>query len=181
MPKLLLQTTIEAAPEDWSIQRFSRLQALLSGLPGDNGQPAFSVLARDRAPRGRPDPLLAGLAASDIDQLWLFAVDAGGGLTPEDCAGIDAFRRRGGTLLLTRDHMDLGACVRALGGVGAAHHFHSHNREPDPARHCVDNTDTRGPSWPNYHSGANGDYQRVSAVGSIHPVLRDRHSPTGVI
>lgn len=181
MPKLLLQTTIETEPDDWSIQRFSVLQAFLAGLQQGEGQPAFEVVARDRAPRGRPDPVLANLAESDIDQLWLFAVDVGDGLTPEDCAGIDAFRRRGGALMITRDHMDLGSSICSLGGVGAAHHFHTRNREPDPARHCVDNPDSPGILWPNYHSGANGDYQRVSAVGSIHPVMLDRHSPTGVI
>lgn len=181
MPKLLLQTTIEAEPDDWNIQRFSQLQALLRGLRHDDGRPAFDIVARDRAPRGRPDPVLAHLATSDFDQLWLFAVDVGDALTPEDCAGISAFRRRGGALMLTRDHMDLGSSLCTLGGVGAAHHFHSRNCEPDTTRHCVDDPHNPGILWPNYHSGANGDWQRVRAVGSIHPVMRDRHSPTGVV
>lgn len=33
-------------------------------------------------------------------------------------------------------------------------------------------------SWPNYHSGANGDYQRVKAVEPIHELLR---TPSGSI
>lgn len=181
MPKLLLQTTIEAEPDDWSIRRFSRLRALLCGLRQGDGRPAFDVVARDRTPRGRPDPVLSHLDESDVDQLWLFAADTGDGLTPEDCAGIEAFRRRGGALMLTRDHMDLGFSPCAMGGVGAAHQVHADLYELKPAHHCVGYAGDPGVLWPNYHSGANGDYQRVSAVGSIHPVMLDRHSPTGVI
>jgi hypothetical protein len=181
MQNLLLQTTIEADPDDWCIARFSRLAALLSGLRDDRGRPAFRVTARDRAPRKAPDPVLSTLHDSGFDQLWLFAVDAGDGLTAQDCAGIRRFRGRGGGVLIARDHMDLGCSIRHLGGIGAAHHFHSHNREPDTGRHCVDNPWSGNISWPNYYSGANGDYQRIRPVGSIHPVMRDRWSPTGVI
>lgn len=181
MQKLLLQTTIEDDPDDWNIDRFSYLRAMLEGLRTRRGERAFAVTARNRGRRGTPDPVLSRLAELDIDQLWLFAVDIGDGLTPEDCAGISRFRSRGGALMVTRDHMDLGSSICNLGGVGAAHHFHSLNREPDPGRHRVDNPSAPGISWPNYHSGANGDFQRVRAVGSIHAVLRDRWSPTGVI
>jgi hypothetical protein len=83
--------------------------------------------------------------------------------------------------MVTRDHMNLGSSICNLGGVGAAHHFHSHHCEPDASRHCVDNPHSPGISWPNYHSGANGDFQRVRVVGDIHPVMRDRSSATGVI
>jgi hypothetical protein len=31
-------------------------------------------------------------------------------------------------------------------------------------------------SWPNYHSGANGDWQTIAVEGEVHPLLRD---PTG--
>lgn len=181
MFNILLQTTIEEDPDDWSIRRFSRVASLLAGLRDPEGHPAFRVTARDRARRGEPDPVLSTLHESDFDQAWLFAVDAGDGLTPEDCAGISRFRRRGGGLMVTRDHMDLGSCICNLGGVGAAHHFHSRNLEPDASRHCTDNPASAGIDWPNYHSGANGDFQRVRPVGSIHPVLRDRQSATGVI
>ena len=121
------------------------------------------------------------LHESDVDQLWLFAVDVGDGLTPQDCQGISRFRLQGGALMVTRDHMDLGSSLCDLGGVGAAHHFHSRNCEPDDARHCADNPFSAHISWPNYHSGANGDFQRIRPVGSIHPVMLDKQSPTGIV
>ena len=83
--------------------------------------------------------------------------------------------------MVTRDHMDLGRSLCNLSGVGAAHHFHSQNREPDEGRHCVDNPFSANISWPNYHSGANGDFQRVRSAGTVHPVMHDQHSATGVI
>lgn len=53
----------------------------------------------------------------------------GDGLTAEDCAAIGRFHARGGGILATRDHQDLGSSICSLGGVGKAHHFHSHNPE----------------------------------------------------
>lgn len=179
--KLLLQTTIEGATDDWHIARFSQLREFLAQLQHPDGGPAFDVRARDRTRRGEPDPVLSGLETSDVDQLWLLAVDEGDGLTPADCAGISAFRRRGGSLMVTRDHMNLGSSICNLEGVGAAHHFHSRNREPDARRHCVDNPFAPHISWPNYHSGANGDFQSVRTIGHVHPVMRDLRSPTGAI
>ncbi len=164
--KILLQTTIPTTEDDWHIGRFSLLRAYLSGL-------GFAVTARDRNPLAAPDSVLAALDTTDYDQLWLFAVDIGNGLTAEDCAGISRFRRRGGGLMVTRDHMDLGSSVCSLGGVGAAHYFHSKNLDPDPARRAIDDCYTTGISWPNYHSGANGDYQEISAAGAVHPVVAD--------
>jgi hypothetical protein len=181
MLNLLLQTTIEGDPDDWNISRFSRLASFLSGLRDKDGGLAFKVTARDRAPRGKPDPVLSTLHDSEFDQLWLFAVDGGDGLTDEDCMGISQFRRAGGALMVTRDHMDVGSSICTLGGIGLAHHFHSRNREPDEGRHSIDDTFAAHISWPNYHSGANGDFQRVRSVGSIHPVMRDRQSATGVV
>jgi hypothetical protein len=115
---------------------------------------------------------LASLGGSGFDELWLLAVDVGDGLSAADCAGIDAFHRRGGGILATRDHQDLGSSLHALRAVGACHHFQSRNREPDPARHARDDVATRAISWPNYHSGRNGDLQRVTPVGVPHPLLR---------
>jgi hypothetical protein len=169
--RILLQTTIPQTEDDWHIGRFSLLRDYLAGLTAEDGAPLCAVTARDRAPVGQPDPVLSALDASDYDQLWLFAVDPGIGLTAEDCAGISRFRRRGGGLMVTRDHMDLGSSVGSLGGVGAAHHFHTKNPEPDPARHSVDDPYTTYISWPNYHSGANGDYQAIEVLGAPHPVL----------
>lgn len=180
MQNLLLQTTIEDDPDDWDIARFSRLAEFLSQLRDHDGRPAFRVTARNRDRRGQPDALLASLPGSGFDQLWLFATDIGDGLTSADCAGISRFRQLGGGLLVTRDHMDLGSSVCGLGGVGIAHHFHSVNPERQDRRR-LDNPHSPGISWPNYQSGANGDFQRVKPVGHIHPVMRDRQSPTGVI
>lgn len=181
MLTILLQTTIEGDHDDWNIERFGHLKAFLSSLRNEDGQLAFRVTARNRTKRGQPDPVLSNLHESDIDQLWLFAVDVGDGLTPQDCEGIRRFRLQGGTLMVTRDHMDLGSSLCNLGGVGAAHHFHSRNCEPDEARQCLDNPFAANISWPNYHSGANGDFQRIRPVGPIHPVMLDRQSPTGIV
>jgi hypothetical protein len=179
--RILLQTTIPFVENDWHIGRFSLLAAHLAGLRDKNGVRLFDVTARDRDPLGRPDSILSTLHQSDFNQLWLFAVDVGNGLTAEDCGGISQFRQRGGGLMVTRDHMDLGSSVCSLGGVGAAHHFHSRNLDPDPARHQIDDCYTTGISWPNYHSGANGDYQEIRIVGAPHPVLSDPAAPGGVI
>ena len=181
MKKILLQTTIEGDLDDWHIGRFRLLQACLAGIRNDRGEPLFDVTARNRDSTGAPDPVLSRLDASDFDQMWLFAVDTGNGLTEEDCEGISRFRANGRGLLVTRDHQDLGCSICALAGVGAAHHFHSHNPDPDTARHCRDDQVTTDISWPNYHSGANGDFQHVVTEGPVHPVLHDPSSDTGVI
>ena len=178
LSRILLQTTIEPALDDWSIARFSLLREHLEGLRGEDGAPLYAVTARDRgAPPGSTDPVLAKIDESDFDELWLFAVDVGDGLNEEECAAIGRFRERGGGLLVTRDHMDLGSSVCTLGGVGKAHHFHTHNPNPDPARRAIDDPFTTAISWPNYHSGANGDYQEITAVGEVHPLLADPDAP----
>ena len=182
MNRILLQTTIPPATDDWSIARFSLLREFLAAARDADGRSLFEVTARDRAPVGRPDPVLSTLAESAFDEVWLFAVDTGDGLTDEDCAGLAAFRRRGGGLMLTRDHMDLGSSLCFLeDAAGTAHHFHSRNPDPDASRRCVDDTQTPAIQWPNYHSGANGDFQDVRVLGEPHPVLRDADSPTGLV
>jgi hypothetical protein len=182
MPAILLQTTIEPNPDDWGIARFSLLRAHLESLRGEDGQPLYAVTARDRgAPPGQSDPVLARLDESDFDELWLFAVDSGDGLNAEECAAIGRFRQRGGGLMVTRDHMDLGSSICELAGVGRAHHFHTHNPDPDPARRANDDPFNPDIQWPNYHSGANGDYQEIAPVGSVHPLLADPDSPGGVL
>jgi hypothetical protein len=179
--RILLQTTIPHTGDDWHIGRFTLLREHLAGLRGEDGLPLFEVTARDRDPLGTPDSVLSRLDTSAYDQLWLFAVDTGEGLTGADCGAIGRFRRRGGGLLVARDHMDLGSSVCTLGGVGAAHFFHTKNPDPDPSRHQVDDTITTSISWPNYHSGANGDYQRIEPCLPLHPVLRDPEAPDGAI
>jgi hypothetical protein len=74
-------------------------------------------------------------------------------------------------MMVSRDHQDLGCSVCTLGGVGEAHFFHSRNPEPDESRHTIDDPYTTAISWPNYHSGANGDFQAVQLQGDPHPVF----------
>jgi hypothetical protein len=170
--KILLQTTIQYAEDDWNIGRFSLLANHLRSIRNDYGEPAFEVLARDHAPGSSgDDALLMGLADSDINEVWLFGVDAGNGLSKSECASITKFRQRGGGIYSTRDHFDLGSSLCTLGGVGAAHYFHSINPDPDPDRHRRDDEGTPSIDFPNYHSGSNGDYQRIDAVNG-HELLR---------
>jgi hypothetical protein len=168
---VLLQTTIEPTANDWHIGRFSMLRDYLAALTAADGSRLFQVTARDRDPVGAPDSVLSSLDRSTHDQLWLFAVDTGNGLDDADRAGILRFRARGGGLMITRDHMDLGCSICSMGPVGAAHVFHTHNIDgpvPPP-----DDRDTTYIGWPNFHSGANGDFQRVEAVLPMHPVMRE--------
>jgi hypothetical protein len=178
--EILLQTTIPAASDDWSIARFELLAKFLRNERDSDQQPLFNVTARDRDPPGAPDSVLSRLDRSDFDQLWLFAVDTGDGLTAQDCQAIADFRRLGRGLMVTRDHMDLGCSICALEEVGAAHHFHSKNVDSNsPAER--DDPYTTTISWPNFHSGANGDYQTIQVKGALHPVLSNPSSPTGAI
>jgi hypothetical protein len=85
-------------------------------------------------------------------------VDESGGLTADDCAGISRFRQRDGGLMVARNCMDQGSFVGNLCGA-----------------------ETANVAWHGYNSGADGEFQRVRPVGHIHWVMRDRHSPTGVI
>lgn len=178
--KVLLQTTIVPTADDWSIARFSLLADLLRQERDASGQPVFAVTTRDRDPLGAPDSLLSNLDRSDYNQLWLFAVDVGNGLTAADRSGIDAFRARGGGVVVARDHMDLGCSVCDLAGIGAANHFHTRNVDPT-ARAVRDDPFTMSISWPNFHSGANGDYQQIEIVEPAHAVLRDASAPNGLI
>jgi hypothetical protein len=170
MARILLQTTIPTTEDDWHIGRFGLLAEHLSSLRDPEGRPAFDVVARDRA-GAEDDPVLSTIDTSDFDQLWLFAVDTGKGLTGNECAAITRFRRQGGGLVVARDHMDLGSSVCTLGGVGKANFFHSTQPDPDASRHCNDDTGTPAIQWPNYHSGANGDAQTITVVGERHALL----------
>src|SRR3982751_2077589 len=179
--RILLQTTIPTTEDDWSIARFSRLGALLREQRDEAGNPLYDVTMRDRDPPGTPDSVLSKIDVSDFDELWLFAVDTGDGLTEADCEAISRFRRSGRGLLVTRDHMDLGSSVCTLGGVGQAHYFHSQHSDPDAERNQRDDPFTIEISWPNYHSGSNGDFQEIEIVAPPHAVLANPQSPTGAI
>jgi len=171
--KILLQTTIPTTENDWHIGRFSLLRAHLASLKDEKGDALYEVTARDieKDEHGN-DQVLSKLNESDFDELWLFAVDVGDGLTPTDCAGITKFRQRGGGIFSTRDHQDLGSSLCTVGGIGAAHFFHSKQQDPDEERRCRDDQDTRNIDFPNYHSGSNGDYQTIKAVGELHELLQ---------
>ena len=180
--RILLQTTIPAGDDDWTIDRFSLLQEHLSSITDEQGRALYEVTARNREDDGAGnDKVLSALDSTDFDELWLFAVDTGKGLTKVDCQGITRFYQRGGGILSTRDHEDLGSSLCTLGGVGEAHFFHSRNPEPDASRHARDDQDNDLISWPNYHSGANGNYQRVTVVEPVHELLRNPENSSGVI
>ena len=179
---ILLQTTIPPIDDDWNIGRFSLLRDHLASLKDDNGQPLYNVTTRDRQTDSEGnDAVLSNLDKTDFDELWLFAVDTGDGLTVSDCQGITRFRQRGGGMLTTRDHQDLGSSLCTLGGVGRAHFFHTRHLEPDSSRHTPDDQGTPSISWPNYHSGSNGDYQRIDAVEPVHELLRNPNNASGVV
>lgn len=172
MTKILLQTTIPFTANDWHIGRFSLLQKHLASLTDDGGKQLYEVTAHDReADENGNDKILSRLDESDFDELWLFAVDTGDGLTTNDCAGITRFRQHGGGVFSTRDHQDLGSSLCTLGGVGAAHYFHTQNPDPDKSRRRRDDPNTKSIDYPNYHSGSNGDYQKIKVLGSTHELL----------
>jgi len=172
--RILLQVTTPYAADDWNVNRFGLLRAEMAN--------AANVTARNREPvSGGSDPLLLALPESDYDQIWIMGVDAGNGLTTAECAAISRFRATGGGVFSTRDHMDLGSSLCELGGIGPAHYFHSTNPEPNVENRVNDDTFTTTIGWPNYHSGANGDVQVITAADPAHPVLRRRGSRSGTI
>ncbi|MET4426749.1 hypothetical protein [Mycolicibacterium sp. 624] len=170
MSKILLQSTIHKSPEDWDISRFALLADELRSRGHD-------VTARNREDADQ-DPILIRIDELDFDQLWLMAVDGGDGLTAAEADAIMRFRESGGGVLTARDHQDLGSCLVRLGSLGMVNQFH--DESVDPATMC-DDQDTPEISWPNYHSGANGDYQPVLISGSAHPLLRTTRTPSGRI
>jgi hypothetical protein len=171
MSKILLQTTIPANPEDWDVARFSLLADELRVAGHD-------VVARNRIEGPADDPVLSHVHELGYDQLWLMAVDTGDGLTDADARAIVAFRHRGGGVLTARDHENLGRCLLALGSVGLVNDFHDPTVDPDT---MCDDRDTPTISWPNYHSGANGDYQPVLVNEPVHELLRTDRSASGRI
>ncbi len=181
--QILLQTTLLAGTQDdWTIDTFSLLQTYLKSLRNSQGSPLCEVTARDREPdlKGN-DPILSNLAQSQFDQLWLFALDTGEGLSASDCAGITQFHQQGRAIFTTRDHQDMGASMCALPTIGAFHYFHSQQPDPDQARCCPDDIYTPTISYPNYHSGRNGDYQVITPSLPLHELLKHPAAPTGAI
>jgi hypothetical protein len=175
MAKILLQTTIPTIEWDWHVDRFHLLVDVLRADGHD-------VVARDREPQSDgSDTVLSSLAESDFDELWLIAVDRGNGLAPSDVRGILRFRERGGGMLAARDHQNLGASLLNLGTIGKVNHFYSYNRERDRRRLVRDDRNNPSITFPNYHSGDNGSYQRVVPLEPVHEILRSNKSPSGTI
>ena len=173
MPKILLQTTIPFTEDDWNVSRFSLLKEALVADGHD-------VVARNEVvDASRNDRLIMQLPDSDFDQLWLMAVDTGDGLTQAESDAIIEFRKRGGGVLTARDHQDLGLCLRHLGSLGQVNHFHTYNLEPGTGEN--DDQDNPNISYPNYHSGANGNYQKIAAHAPVHPLLKSENADGGVI
>lgn len=181
--RILVQTTIPYAQDDWTIERFELLREHLASIRDEETGTRVEVTARNReTDADGNDPVLSALDRTGFDELWLFAVDPGDGLTKEDCAGITRFRQRGGGILATRDHQDLGSSLCTLGGIGRAHFFHTQHPDPDETRRVADDIYTKSISWPNYHSGSNGDYQTITPVEPLHELLqRDPASDSGAI
>jgi hypothetical protein len=171
MSRILLQTTIAANPDDWDISRFSLLADELRSAGHD-------VVARNRVDRCHDDPVLSHVDELGYDQVWLLAVDVGDGLTDAEAAAITRFRGAGGGLLTARDHENLGSCLCGLGSVGLVNQFH--DESVDPAT-MSDDQDTPTISWPNFHSGANGDYQPVLIDEPVHELLRTKRNASGRI
>ncbi|WP_200828429.1 hypothetical protein [Mycobacterium sp. 3519A] len=171
MSRILLQTTITESSDDWDVARFSLLAEELRAA-------GHEVVARNRAKRDGDDPVLSHLDDLGYDQLWLMAVDVGDGLSAADAYAIRRFRENGGGVLTARDHQDLGCCISRLGSLGVVNEFH--DKSIDPATMC-DDQDTPTISWPNYHSGANGDYQPVLVDGPVHELLRTHRTASGRI
>ena len=171
--RILLKTTIGAIENDWNVGRFSLLAEHLRSLKDRSGNPLYHVVARNRVQNAAGDDSdLAELASGAYDQLWLMGTDVTGALSAGDVEHITRFRRHGGGTLLSRDHEDLGACITRLGSLGATQYFHTANPDPDESHRCPDDRETPSISWPNFHSGRNGDLQSVSPVEPAHPLMR---------
>lgn len=171
--RVLIKTTIPTIEDDWHIERFSLLVQHLKSLTDATGAPLYAVTSADRVEtQAGDDADLAAAGEGAFDQVWLLAVDVTNALSEGDVAHLQRLRARGGGLFVTRDHQDLGACLARLGAVGRTQHFQTINPEADVARHICDDTETPTITWPNYHSGRNGDLQDVEAVAPLHPVMR---------
>ncbi len=171
--KILLQTTILYTEDDWHIGRFSLLTEHLKSLRNESGDALYEVTTRNlEKDADGNDKVLNTIDESDFDELWLFALDTEGVLSKEDCQAITKFRQNGKGIFTTRDHQDMGTSLCTVGGIGAAHYFHSKQNDPNEDRNRRDDQDTQTINYPNYHSGANGNYQKIVAVEPVHELLK---------
>ncbi len=173
--RILLQCSISFTEDDWHVGRFSL-------LAGELGRWA-DVTARNREPDAAgSDPVLAAVNRSQFDEIWILAVDGGTGPTNAEIAALNRFQREGGGLLTARDHTNMGLWLRSIEGAGSAHFFHDPScAEADPDRRTRDDQQTPTIDWPNYHSGRNGDVQRVTTVEPLHPLMRNASAASGRI
>jgi hypothetical protein len=173
LTRILVKTTIGQVMDDWHIGRFSLLTEHLRSLKDARGDVLYEVTAHDRIENQDGDDAdLVRLARGAYDQLWLIGADETGALTSGDTENIAHFRAHGGGVLLTRDHQDLGSCLARLGALGETQFFHTANPDPDESHWCCDDLETPSISWPNYHSGANGDLQTIDAIHPVHALMR---------
>jgi hypothetical protein len=68
--------------------------------------------------------------------------------------------------------------LRRLGSLGLVNRFHDESIDPESMR---DDRGTPEISWPNFHSGSNGDYQPVLATEPAHELLRTTRTSSGTI
>ncbi|MEM6611366.1 MAG: hypothetical protein AAF652_03760 [Cyanobacteria bacterium P01_C01_bin.72] len=181
--KILLQTSLLTTDkDDWTICRFSLLKNYLNSLKDDAGNPLIQAVARDRQPDSSGnDPVLSNLDIQDFDELWLFALDVGDGLSPQELSGVNHFHQQGGGIFTARDHQDIGVSLCDITSIGSYHYFHSQQNNPDDSRCRRDDHKTTSINWPNYHSGRNGDYQKIQPVEPVHELLKNHQSSQGVI
>ncbi len=171
--KILLQITLPVVEDDWNTGRLSLLTEHLKSLKDETGDTLYEVTARNlKKDESGSDPVILNLPDSDFDELWLFALDTEGNLNKKECEAITKFRQKGRGIFTTRDHQDMGTSLCTVGGIGAAHYFHSKQNDPEAARNKRDDEVTTTIDFPNYHSGSNGDYQKIEAVEPVHELLK---------
>jgi len=163
MKKILLQTTIQHARMTGLSRGFQSWQIFFRKIEDETGTRLFGITARDRENLASGDDrILSKLDETDFDQLWLFGVDVGGGL------GGWIARRSADSVSVAAPSL-LRATIKTWGfpfahSAASVPRITSTPGTPNPIPNGVfaDDIETPGISWPNYHSGSNGDFQRVT-------------------
>jgi hypothetical protein len=65
----------------------------------------------------------------------------------------------------------LGACLHKIYPLGNNLYFHSLNQDPRLECRCRDDLETANIEWPNYHSGSNGDFQKIRLSEPKHEIF----------